>query len=334
MKKYANLDLLRAVAVLLVAFGHLAAFEGFLTVKPFHLIYLGALGVMMFFVHTCLVLMQSLERDSRFVPFMIRRCFRIYPLALLMVGVVIVFRLPMGSLSIGHFAGFNPDSQDIFANLLLVQNFSGRTPILGPTWSLPYELQMYLLLPALFVFVRSLKQALGAWVLVTAASFLIVSHASTTTLANFAPCFMGGIVAYHARYRIQLKWWPAFLAVFVAGYLALHETVYSPWLATLALGLAIPAFTQITNKTLVAAAEFIAKYSYGIYLAHFVTLWLVFEKLHALPFAVKLVAFIGLTAAASWALFHVVEEPLIRVGKRAAEKYSEGRHEVQIPVNA
>ena len=79
----ANLDLLRAFAVLLVVGFHLVKFFNW-RVATMRVTDFGLLGVMFFFVHTTLVLMFSLERQSAgagtslFLPFMVRRCFRIY----------------------------------------------------------------------------------------------------------------------------------------------------------------------------------------------------------------------------------------------------------------
>jgi peptidoglycan/LPS O-acetylase OafA/YrhL len=42
--------------------------------------FIGLLGVSLFFVHTTLVLMWSLERDPHPLRFDVRRAFRIYPL--------------------------------------------------------------------------------------------------------------------------------------------------------------------------------------------------------------------------------------------------------------
>src|SRR5271166_1310398 len=92
-KDSANLDVLRAIAVMCVFFSHLFHFSrgGGETEFGWHL---GQLGVLMFFVHTSLVLMFSLERSSGkdagvFVPFYVRRAFRIYPLS--MVSVLFVY---------------------------------------------------------------------------------------------------------------------------------------------------------------------------------------------------------------------------------------------------
>src|SRR5579864_4746600 len=57
-----NLDLLRATAVFCVVLSHVAVFEGRAYLGPLNLQGLGIFGVLIFFVHTCLVLMLSLER--------------------------------------------------------------------------------------------------------------------------------------------------------------------------------------------------------------------------------------------------------------------------------
>ena len=95
----ANLDLLRSFAVTLVVGFHLAKFFN-LKFAGLRITDFGLLGVMLFFVHTTLVLMFSLERQSMrpaaslFFPFMVRRCFRIYPLALAVVLCVYLFHIP------------------------------------------------------------------------------------------------------------------------------------------------------------------------------------------------------------------------------------------------
>src|SRR5271163_66338 len=74
----ANLDLLRAVAVGLVFVFHLALTMGYVGLGDPALC-----GVLLFFVHTALVLMMSMERlglsgRSLYTTFFVRRIFRIY----------------------------------------------------------------------------------------------------------------------------------------------------------------------------------------------------------------------------------------------------------------
>src|SRR4029077_11124280 len=143
-----NLDLLRSFAVMLVVGFHLAKFFNWrfekLRVTDF-----GLLGVMLFFVHTTLVLMFSLERQSKssssslFVPFMVRRCFRIYPLAIMVVILVFLFHIP-SDLQFGRFNLLHQSVGNFLANLLLVQNVTLQKANPGILWSLPLELQMYI----------------------------------------------------------------------------------------------------------------------------------------------------------------------------------------------
>ena len=126
-KPSANLDLLRAVAVLLVlvqhCFNRLVLPKG--TVSAFPPI--GTFGVFLFFVHTCLVLMHSMER-SRLdgVPlalnFYVRRIFRIYPLSILAVLTAVALHLDSvnGVPGLSHVDGVTGGR--IVSNLLLVQN--------------------------------------------------------------------------------------------------------------------------------------------------------------------------------------------------------------------
>src|SRR5215475_12688960 len=91
----ANLDLLRAIAVLLVLTQHLMVRLYIDHVWWIPSNCLGWFGVLLFFVHTTLVLMESLERQQEgiFGPFYLRRFFRIYPLSIFAVAVVCWFHL-------------------------------------------------------------------------------------------------------------------------------------------------------------------------------------------------------------------------------------------------
>lgn len=95
-----NLDVLRAIAVLGVLTNHTAnALAG-------HALpwadWMGRAGVQAFFVHTSLVLMGSMEKDGApqrggwVGSFYIRRAFRIYPLAIVVIAIVLLLHVPSG----------------------------------------------------------------------------------------------------------------------------------------------------------------------------------------------------------------------------------------------
>src|SRR5438445_11507215 len=105
---YPNLDFLRATAVLIVSSTHLIA--GLNRFAWPIVEEIGYFGVLIFFVHTSLVLSMSLDRQNEhrpssglFLPFMLRRCFRIYPLSVFAVLAVFIFNLPLADMNAGGF---------------------------------------------------------------------------------------------------------------------------------------------------------------------------------------------------------------------------------------
>ena len=103
----ANLDLLRSLAVLAVMIDHLVPTWRYcgLPVSESLLLFtahIGQAGVIAFFVHTSLVLMESLQRLSGgyrlnrgvVLRFYLRRLLRIYPLAVVCITMVVVLDLP------------------------------------------------------------------------------------------------------------------------------------------------------------------------------------------------------------------------------------------------
>jgi hypothetical protein len=72
-------------------------------------------------------------------------------------------------------------------------------PLLGPLRSLPVEVEMYVLLPVMFMLLgptRSPRIALCLWVLATLVAWMQAAFSERLTVINFAPCFIAGIVAY------------------------------------------------------------------------------------------------------------------------------------------
>ena len=67
------------------------------------------------------------------------------------------------------------------------------------------------------------------------------------------------------------------------------------------------------------ASHYIAKYSYGLYVAHIPIMWFAYQKL-ALPRIEQTAIFLVLLAAIPALLYHTVEEPMIRAGARLADK--------------
>ncbi|MBI3789594.1 MAG: acyltransferase, partial [Gemmatimonadetes bacterium] len=204
-----SLDLLRVVAVTCVVADHALGLWGG-TVLRVPLGTVGHLGVAIFFVHTAAVLMASLERmheqgarDTRLaLRFYLRRVLRIYPLALVAIGLVVLAAIPPTAGRLAAPPVFVPPSaSSLAANLALVQNLvPGTLLLISVLWTLPIELQLYVLLP--FAWMAARRSAALAWLVAGAAIVLgaIARSGMDGVLApinavRFAPCFAGGVLA-------------------------------------------------------------------------------------------------------------------------------------------
>lgn len=337
-----NLDFLRAIAVLLVVASHLAYYFGLMDIGAFRIIRTGALGVLFFFVHTCCVLMMSLERQWRrqtplklFGSFITRRIFRIYPLSITVVILIAIFHLPQEAVLPGRFQSASLSAATIFSNLTLL-HVSGQW-VLGVLWSLPYEMAMYLLLPWIFLFVFAHRTCwrIGAlWLVAVVGSILILEILKwphRDYFCEYVPCFLPGIIAFQLRRTRRRRQFPAPLWIgtilsVVPVYMYRLDLFgnyrFTNWLICLVIGVAIPFFGQISQRWIAAPSRYVAKYSYGIYLTHFFCIWLAFEQLHHLLAKVARVGvFVVLVAGLPIVFYHLVEEPMILVGKRWAKSF-------------
>lgn len=327
-----NLDLLRTLAVSYVVIFHLLLF---IDKTNLGLLWsIGHWGVLLFFVHTSLVLMFSLERqESRspatniFWPFYVRRCFRILPLSALIVSIIACTAIPVGHLYLGHFRAVHLHIFGIICNLLLVQNFAGVDSITAPLWSLPYEMQMYLIFPVLYLLVRSVrsvKPVIGIWFTIAIAIYITgrLFHGSYPTFLALVPCFMAGVVSYKLSKvrltKMPFVGWPLLIALTTYLYLR-RPTPQRSWIWCLLIGVSLPLFSEMSNRWLQKACHYVARYSYGIYLVHFICIWFAFVELSKLSLALRWVFFAAITIVIPIALYHLVESPMINLGRKIAK---------------
>lgn len=296
---------------------------------------LGRIGVLLFFVHTSLVLMQSLDRlhrdsSSPVRSFAIRRFFRIYPLSIVCVLLVYLFQIPQLPF-LEHMQFGLPD---LASNLALTMNLTGSKPILSPLWSLPIELQMYMFLPFLYLAVgRRLfgVRTIAVWGICVAMALLQPRVSARLNVAFFAPCFMAGVISYTLLGRLSAAvsghLWLPFLGLLILGYLGIEVilpgTHNAPvqWVLCLIVGIAIPVFRRGPWYAVNVVSAFVAKYSYGIYLFHCIAIWIGCFVLHELPRSVQ-----WMTAAVCLVVmcglgYHFLEKPAMDLGSRIAGQY-------------
>lgn len=338
-----NLDFLRSIAVLLVFVNHFLDFSGGDGTRGSLLWHVGQLGVLIFFVHTCLVLMWSLERSAvqgreLIVPFYIRRAMRLYPLSIACVLLAWCFDARWMS-------------PNLWQNLTLTQYvfFHGKPsfpPLLGTLWTLPLEVEMYIALPLLFLFFRSRSfQVLGAvWAIFFAIAFYQARLSEGFLILLFVPCFLGGVVAWRLMRDRDLRRLPSWLwpiAIVAASAFWMLATLRHLPLFTgvfgLSLGLAIPWFREIESQKIRTASKLIARYSYSIYLTHFPIMVYVmtqplpghpsFRFLPPMPVIphygrpIHALLVVAGTCLASFLLYHGIEDPGIRLGRSFARRF-------------
>jgi peptidoglycan/LPS O-acetylase OafA/YrhL len=325
--------MLRSVAVFYVLADHSLKLLGRPAVLGVDVQWVGKLGVMFFFVHTCMVLMMSLERtrkglsNARLVGnFYLRRICRIYPLSIFSICSVLLFSIPSALIQ-GPFniVRVTPSIKVLSLNILLLQNFSilHASSVIAVLWSLPFEVQMYVFLPFLFLFL--LREGRSSWLFAIwafgmALLFLLRPH--IVFLAHFMP----GVIAYEilkriSRQRVPSWLWPIFVAFLTLAFLAVRPSFITGGIACLVLGIVLPNVQDLKWQPVNVLTHTIAKYSYGVYLCHMFCLWLAFIHLHALPIPVQGLIFIGALLTLPILLYKLIEEPWIRVGASLADQF-------------
>jgi peptidoglycan/LPS O-acetylase OafA/YrhL len=324
-----NLDFLRTVAVLSVFFAHLLQSLGWQNVGK-----IGMCGVVIFFVHSSLVLMGSLQRQGKVAAsrrslvlgFWTRRFFRLYPLLVISVLAAIVFRIPI-------FPGFPYvwiGWKALAANLTMTQNLTRDVSILSPLWTLPLEAQMYIVLPFVYLAVRGnwRYRALSLWGLSLVLAFTLPRLSPSLSIFAYAPCFGAGILAFglvavrKGNPRLPGWVWPAGVLLLLAlfgypGSLPKHEMLVHSALA-LGLGMLYPHVKEHDWGVMQKVFHWIVERSYGIYLSHIAVFWVVMDVMAHDPVWVRVVALIAGSIGIPAVLYTVVEKPVIQARSRLA----------------
>jgi peptidoglycan/LPS O-acetylase OafA/YrhL len=337
---------MRAIAVVSVVVDHLG-----ITLLPhstrYGLALLGRFGVLLFFVHTSLVLMGSIERQGRAprwpIAFYVRRVFRIYPLLWVTIAIAVAFHVPdviPEPTTVQHYTP--PSLAIIVSNVLLIQDFWTQTMLQSPFWSLPLEVLMYVVLPLCFLAAqRSWRWMVGS-MMVLLAGYLMVAHTNVPgawhfRVFRFGPCFMAGVIAYHLLRRgTRARWSPWVLIGTLTIALAtmffevpfldtLDAIALRNWIPCLIVGSVLPFIREARPSRFAEVTKTICTYSYGIYVLHLPVMWLVFGRLHGLPVTVQVPLFVAILGVVCFVAYWLIEKPCTDLGKRVTARWSARR---------
>lgn len=294
---------------------------------------IGGLGVDIFFVISGFIMCYSLRErifPSDSIQFLKKRVFRVYPIYLLVLIPFLVqylnqIRTPVDPLM-------------IIGNLLLSPSFSGEPDyrmLVGPAWTLTYELFFYVLFAGAMLSSRSKDRAIYTVSIAIVLMVILVNFMGVkgerfqwsnfqyiigdTLLFNFVI----GCVCYfiwRKRGRPVFSFWTALGAALVLTVVSLGLSKFG---LPRMLSLGLPAgaivliflFAKFENKYLLRPLLFLGSASYSIYLVHAVIAhWkhlLIGSSGHENDITGVLLT--GTALAAGCVFYVIVENPLSRV---------------------
>ncbi|MDD5389302.1 MAG: acyltransferase [Gallionellaceae bacterium] len=293
-KKYAYIDAMRGMAILMVILVHtsqsIADKTSFVANAA-----LGQFGVQLFFVASALTLCMSYEQrlndKHRLVSFFLRRWFRIAPLYF--IGILLYFLISAyRELYLGLFYDFfqNYSLFNILSNIFLLHGLipSANNNVVPGGWSIGTEALFYLTFPALYWWLDSIHRILFVWGVYMAILLLLALigalHVSNNTFTYFSiliqlPVFISGFLLYRLRHITQHPllasgMWICLVAFLILWYYWRLQPVR--FLLLPALSGLLFCFVGLHLARLTHIPRFISEIgrrSYSMYIFHFLAAW-------------------------------------------------------------
>lgn len=332
-QRVAFLDTLRFIAAGAVLFQHVAEKTGEFGQWAVGLLSPGVFGVVLFFVVSGFVIPMAAGRRFDFKTFFIRRVFRIYPLVL--VAFAFMALLGYGTDLAGFADVKSATMRDWFANLLLVQDYLGATPLLGVTWTLSLEFAWYAVFAVALVSLgrrfddKLVVVAPLAGLALVGISLLIGHRLPLARLGMIYAAILGcrAFRAYDGQLTPRRLWIDT--AVFIVtmaisnivsfGYyrhphITMNQALF-PWLIAPALFVLVASVPTIRRSPLVTnrLTGWLGSISFSTYLLHPFSMGLASSLVPPGLFAVTCVV---LTLAFSMLGYRLVELPGQALGKR------------------
>jgi peptidoglycan/LPS O-acetylase OafA/YrhL len=346
---FPGLEGLRALAALLVVFHHARThwLWGWLE---------GWNGVTLFFVLSGFLITTLALREEealgglRWRAFVVRRGFRILPVYVVSLGVYVAAMLLAG-IGASHRGPFLHAIPWYLSPFPEVPFFSRTHIVFSLSWSLGIEEKFYLLWPLLaFVLLRGRARGRLGLALALAFAFQIpiAIGPGGRALAPYSAILVGCVLAFLLHRRSSFEtlsrlgsrgWLYGSLALLAlvhglthvwhptaAGFRVASPYYYLPYAVASALVVASLALRAPGSRVFeTAPMRFVGRVSYPLYLTHPVALAFAAAAIGAGGLGTELAYLalgLALSLALAYGLHRLVEKPLIRVGKRQAERIS------------
>ena len=324
--------------------------------SPLHIFWAGHEAVVFFFVISGFVLaLPYCKRDLAYTPFILKRVSRIYlPYIVAVAAAMLAATLFSRGGITGLSSWFNSawtspiTMKTVLNHLLLIGTFNNGEldPVL---WSLVHEMRISLLFPIVLYVVTRLKweAALGVAAGCSGASF--ISSLAAYRFASYNPDFfatahyismfiIGALLAKHrdalarrfrsltrankvllslaAAFAYTYRWWG------FPNVRLLHINMIDDWAVAAGVAVFIIIALSSTKAATVLRSRpllFCGKVSYSLYLYHAIVLLAAINILFGVvPIWLNLGLSLAATVAISAAMYHLVEVPAIKLGRRAS----------------
>lgn len=361
-----ELDLLRLCAFLFVFFTHrmdLAPIDPAQHYWGYHISLVGVFGVPLFFFLSAFLITELLTKEQEqfgkisIKSFYIRRILRIWPLYFtFFFGMVLVTHL---SDKFGHISSGTQLAFSLFSGnwYITFNDWLPSYPI-NPLWSISVEEQLYILLPLVVFYTGKRGLKIFSFIALLAAYATVIYYAQkptkafngewTNSFVQFQFFAIGILLSVYLK-GWQPKWQIVTrVAIFIAGlicwllasmvcevhadapHLSTISQAIAGWLLILTgVVLFFLALYGSQSKNMPAMLVYLGRISYGMYVFHITTFWLVYQifKAELASFSAMIglyeykndvgfvVAFL-VTLIISLLSYNFFEKPFLRLKKR------------------
>ncbi|AZD08963.1 hypothetical protein C4K26_3562 [Pseudomonas chlororaphis] len=319
----------RLLLAVLVAVSHMG--KTFMGLNP------GVVAVISFLIISGFVMTSLIERSyqapEKIGLFYLDRALRLYPQFLLYFAAscaVIYFLLPgtpqAAELTLGNIAASLP-----IIPLGFYMFGAAGVEILPPAWSLGLEMCFYLVIPFLILYgVRGVAFVLSVVVFLAAClGFIDTDLYGYRLLPGVLFMFLCGSYLYQARAKgLMIAGGSAVAAALIFVAIMAGWIERRPFNAEVTAGLAlgVPAVYLLTKLGFHRIDEFLGNISYGVFLNHFVLMYLL-RAFWPVAYEAPIVASVlALSLLFSGVSYYCVERPALKLrhGLRAGARYGAG----------
>lgn len=315
----------RLVLAVLVALSHIGV--GVFRLNP------GVIAVVGFYLVSGYVMTGLIRRyynrSDRTLGFYRDRFLRLYPHYLVIAGITLAWLAATGAVT--DYLRAPPTIGRLLENALVVPlnwfmfNQSDRFTLIPPAWSLGAEVQFYIVVPAILLTGIRLPLLLASVAVYASASFGIINSDwfGYRLLPGVLWIFLLGTCLYdlhqepdwRRRGTVACVGVTALAAAF-ALLLAVTRHVTLPYNRETLIGLVagVTAIQLLAHRPRRPLDDFIGNLSYGVFLCHFLVMWVFFGG--QVSGWAQTLGYLSIAVAIALCMFLLVERPVLRLRHR------------------